>query len=55
MILIFDLDQIFGDLLQHCGWDGKKRSSGVMVADLDDLVKGMEPFVLMNTKACCEV
>ena len=37
------------------GWDGKKRSSGVMVADLDNLVKGMEPFVLMNTKACCEV
>ena len=34
------------------GWDGRKRSSGVMVADLDDLPKGMEPFTLIKTKAC---
>ena len=34
------------------GWDGRKRSSGVMVADLDDMAKGMEPFRLTKTKAC---
>ena len=34
------------------GWDGRKRSSGVLVADLDDLTKGMEHFRLMKTKAC---
>ena len=34
------------------GWDGRKRSSEVLVADLDDLAQGIVPFSLMKSKAC---